>query len=176
MPSFCLISETFGMHIPISLHLYPYKMILLSFLKLLMMCTDFGSAWQNEKRVKEIMCYSQRNFQLCHSGLFCGSAVTQTIPHSPRKEQRPGSDGLWNIQFLRMELAKRERAGKRNVCLDVFANLKRTSSCSHVHPLGALMGLTPSSEPIAKFSHSNRRGTQAARRESKGRHTRADKC
>lgn len=75
-----------------------------------------------------------------------------------------------------MELAKRERAEKKNVCLDVFANLKRTSSSSHVHPVGALMGLTPSSEPVAKFSHSNHRGNQAARRESKGRHTRADKC
>lgn len=49
----------------------------------------------------------------------------RTIPHSPRKEQRrtkglPGCDGLWNIQFFESGAGKRERAEKKNVCLDVF--------------------------------------------------------
>lgn len=46
-------------------------------------------------------------------------------------------------QFLRMELAKLERAEKKDVCWGIFADLKRTSSCSRVHPSRVLMGLTP---------------------------------
>lgn len=63
-------------------------------------------------------------------------------------------------QFLRMELAKLERADKKSVCWDIFADLKRTSSCSHVHPSRVLMGLMDTFVRI-KLLHSNWKGVRA---------------
>lgn len=98
-----------GLHVPISVHLCPYKRI---------SNTRLEAVYLTVPDIMRERFSSLRNLWLCHSDLYCGWAVTQTIPRSPRKEERwsEGSlhcDGLWNILFLRMEEGEEEKTGGR---------------------------------------------------------------
>lgn len=135
------------MHTPASLHLCPYKMILLSVLKLLMH-TDFGSAWHNEKR-----CYSQRNFQICHSGLFlwlgCHTAYSSQSQEIA-EVNRGGCLAVMDCEIYSFWEWNRKRGeGREEECVFRclwqkatwgFNRLTPERLLSHVHPLHAFMG------------------------------------